>query len=809
MLAASSSRPGRRRIALLLLFVGIVLLMTRMSWSTMNEKVADLGDPVLFGWSWNWMRDVILSHPAHLYDGNIFFPHPLSVAYTDNMVVLLAPFALLRALGASWALELNLLTLGMMLFSLVATYALAVRLTRRVDASVFAAVAYTFSGFTYAHLGHLQLLLLGQFPLAVLLAFRWFERRRPVDAVWFGLANVSFFIGSLYYAAVWTVCAAVIVLGYLIALRFRPGRRFWTGLAIAAVASAVTLPFIQPYFQLGQERALVPEWGFNPSDVVTVPAGSILYSGLDEWANDKLDRWEHTFFPGFTTLLFGGVGVAVLATGTIGRGRGRAKAKVARPLETWLLIAAGTAAVVLAIGPDMHGVTMPFTWFHDHVPGFRGIRVAARLAMPGFLALAVLAGVGLGAILDRRREPAATVLGIAAIGFLLLELATPLNHVVLPDGSRRLATYRALDREPAGTVVELPMQSPVDGAAWARVEAPRMLYSTLDLHPRVNGYSGSWPDGYLAAVQQLNRFPAPAALRTVHRLHVRYVVLHTGVEAGYAQYFAFRRAHDPGPLASRGDGGTPRRRLARRPRRGDRLGAEQGTRDEIRPERGEDREVQQPGRRHHRGVVALAQREPCDPDQDAGGDRADHPHPTEEPAVPVVVRATQDPDHAGGHQQDRHLDRQHVRAPTHELPDRITGEARLGEIPVAEQHRVAHDPEERATDHEPQAREPYRPAGESGGPEQADHADHRREQVERRRELGSPDSGAGRLGRLRIASGFRRAGHGGHPLRRARPRARGAAPTPAPRRTTLTTSATEAATTTPALPTRKSPWPAP
>ena len=122
------------------------------------------------------------------------------------MVVLLAPFSVLRVLGASWALELNLLTLGMLGFSLAATYALAYRLVRRVDAAVFAAVAYTFSGFTYAHLGHLQLLLLGQFPLGVLLAFRWFERRRPLDALWFGLANASFFLGSLYYAAIWTVC---------------------------------------------------------------------------------------------------------------------------------------------------------------------------------------------------------------------------------------------------------------------------------------------------------------------------------------------------------------------------------------------------------------------------------------------------------------------------------------------------------------------------------------------------------------------------------------------------------------------------
>ena len=299
----------------------------------------------------------------------------------------------------------------------------------------------------------------------------------------------------------------------------------------------VALPFVQPYFQLDQQRELVPEWGFNPSDVITVAQGNILYPGLDHWADDKLDRWEHTFFPGFSTMVLGGAGVAVLAVSAIDRRRRSRLPRVARPLETGLLVAAGAAAIVLAVGPDLRGVTMPFTWFHDHVPGFRGIRVAARLAMPGFLALAVTAGIGLGAILDRIRRPGlATVLGVAVTGFLLLELATPLSHVVLPDGPRRLAAYRALDHQPRGTVLELPMQSPADGAAWARVEAPRMLASTLDLHPRVNGYSGSWPDGYLADLEQLNRFPAPAALRVAHRLDVRYVLLHTGTEAGYAEY---------------------------------------------------------------------------------------------------------------------------------------------------------------------------------------------------------------------------------------------------------------------------------
>jgi hypothetical protein len=61
-----------------------------------------------------------------------------------------------------------------------------------------------------------------------------------------------------------------------------------------------------------------------------------------------------------------------------------------------------------------------------------------------------------------------------------------------------------------------------------------MLYSTLDFHPRVNGYSGYIPPGYYGSVEALNTFPSPRALQRASELGVRYVVLHVGRRAGYA-----------------------------------------------------------------------------------------------------------------------------------------------------------------------------------------------------------------------------------------------------------------------------------
>ena len=57
-------------------------------------------------------------------------------------------------------------------------------------------------------------------------------------------------------------------------------------------------------------------------------------------------------------------------------------------------------------------------------------------------------------------------------------------------------------------------------------------------HPRVNGYSGSFPTDYLEHKDVFNRFPAPAALRAARTLGVRYFILHEGSYEGFPQYRA-------------------------------------------------------------------------------------------------------------------------------------------------------------------------------------------------------------------------------------------------------------------------------
>jgi hypothetical protein len=553
--------PWRRRVLLGGLFVGVTAVMVRPTWHSLDRTVPNLGDPVLYIWGLSWGVHGLLTQPLHVFGANIFWPHPLTWAYTDSLLVLVPSFGLVRLFGGSWALALNLTMLALLVVSQASTYLLAHWLTGRRDAAVLAAIAFSFSSFVFVHFGHTQLLLLGLFPLCFYLLFRTLEERSLGWSALLGVANVAMLTGALYYAAIYGVCVACIIVGWLSLHRRDLTRRLLHCFLVVGAITLLAVPALVPYVRLDQERALVPQWGLKAADLVTVSPRSVLYPGLDHAANKRADRTEHTFFPGFSTALLALVGMGALVVRRRRRvvdllppdgalaapGATAVDADAASnpddPVATgrreyvWLLAAAGGASVVLALGPEVHGVTMPFRLFHDYVPGFKGIRVASRLAIPAMLTGTLLAAVGFSWLTRRLRARAASLLAVVVGGLMLLEFGGPVYRVELPTDRATLAVYHELNRRPEGAVVELPVADIRNGGVeWAILEAPRMVYSTIDWHDRFNGYSGGWPDDYVPQLASLNSFPSRDALDTARRLKLRYVVLHTGPYAGFPQY---------------------------------------------------------------------------------------------------------------------------------------------------------------------------------------------------------------------------------------------------------------------------------
>jgi hypothetical protein len=155
-------------------------------------------------------------------------------------------------------------------------------------------------------------------------------------------------------------------------------------------------------------------------------------------------------------------------------------------------------------------MTAPYRLLFDHVPGFDGLRVPARLAMLVSFGLAILAGYGLAAI-ERSRK---VVPWTMAIGLAVLAETTvapvPLNGVwsdpgMLPPPSRvepeprAPQVYHYLAGLPSGTVVA---ELPFGYTAW---ELRYVFYASLHQQRLLNGYSGGFPARYVQTANLLQR----------------------------------------------------------------------------------------------------------------------------------------------------------------------------------------------------------------------------------------------------------------------------------------------------------------
>ncbi|OFW49609.1 MAG: hypothetical protein A3G77_16185 [Acidobacteria bacterium RIFCSPLOWO2_12_FULL_68_19] len=184
-------------------------------------------------------------------------------------------------------------------------------------------------------------------------------------------------------------------------------------------------------------------------------------------------------------------------------------------------------------------VTAPYRLLFDHLPGFDGLRVPARMAMVVVFMLSVVAGHG-AAILARARAGRRALVVLGAIFLLeathvpfIVNGMTPVREYNTPEArlhppDRAPAVYHAMARQPAGgVVVELPLGQP-------DFDLRAMYYSTVHRRPMLNGYSGFVPPHYgrlTAALSQIPRHP-DVSVQALGASGATHVILHEGAYRG-------------------------------------------------------------------------------------------------------------------------------------------------------------------------------------------------------------------------------------------------------------------------------------
>ncbi len=309
------------------LFLALTLLVT---WPIPRELASALpgfGDSMLNAWILAWEgRAIGRLDFAGFFDTNIFYPLEGTLTYSELMLP--------QAIGATpvWlasrnpVLVFNFVLLASIWTTALATYLLAMRLTRDRTASFTAGAIFACCPFMLTHLPQVQTLFAAGIPLAFLFLHRFAESGATRDLVGFGAVFSVQALGNGYYAVYLALFGGLYLAFHAVRARRIAEPRFW---AQAALVAGLILVVVGPVYW--QYAAVAQASGF--SRPVGPPTGlaSYLTSTPTNWIHGRL--LGSTFQPGTpgARLFPGVVAVLLAAIGLAGGMRWKRAAETSRP----------------------------------------------------------------------------------------------------------------------------------------------------------------------------------------------------------------------------------------------------------------------------------------------------------------------------------------------------------------------------------------------------------------------------------------------------------------------------------------------
>jgi hypothetical protein len=505
----------------------------------MSSRIApDLGDPVRTSWEVAWVGHAMLQDPLHLFTSNAFYPHPLSLAFSDSLLGY-GPAAFFGSGAVAALVRYNLLFLFAWSLCFVGAYLLARELGLSRLAGAAAGAAFAYAPYRVTEAGHLHVISSGGIPLAVFLLLRGYRRGsgRLVLAGWLVAAwqiSLGFSLGLQF-------SYLLAVLALLVLVHWWRGRLSTGGALISrrmlavtcigmAILGAVTIFQARPYLEVAHKyptakRTLkeVKNYSAGPSALLAASSENRVWSGVTAGARAHVhSKNESVFFPGGLILALALVGL--IGAGGLRRGRSPTSAPPGSGSPYTLGLRIGLAAGVLtcsilALGFGLTGAGYPYRLMYDFAPGWNGVRVPGRVFTMGTLFYALLAGAGVHVLVrgigrwGERRSLRGLPALLGAVLFIGLvgEGAGHLGHPAVPQPARAEVGL-------AGPLLDLPTDGPAD-RVWQYFSTNGFYKipvgnSTFDM-PAVDDLRGG-----------MSGFPDRASVEKLRFYGVRTVVLH-------------------------------------------------------------------------------------------------------------------------------------------------------------------------------------------------------------------------------------------------------------------------------------------
>ena len=500
-------------LALFAAYLALAIVATYPLTFQATNHVFGLGTPPLNIWALSWVNRQLVQDPLSLFDGNVFFPYPRSLAFSEHLFVpslLAAPWL---AVSNNPVLAHNAVSLISLALAGVGMFLLCRELTGNNAAAFVAGMLYAFHTWNINELIRLQILSNQWFPFLLHALLRFFRHPSPRRGVWVGLTYALQSLSCMYWALYLPlVCLPTIL---LLQVRHRLRSRKLLPLAVnLGWAILVTAIFFVPYLKNSSE------YGFHREEPNPVPVdryfdvlpGNLLYS---EWLGTARPNENAAHFLGFTALGLGLIGLFACGSKT------DEKPSWYRPLFVFFIVAGFFLSLGTEIRLGEHRLGPgPYAAFFQWMPGFQNVRYPERLSILLILGLAPMVAIGLDRLSHRLGKLAVGAVG----GILFLEhLSIPLQLAHLPTGDEIPEVYRWIAKDPdAKVVAEVPTTR-----FWGeRADADPMYYSTVHWKRTVQGFTGHFPPAYNFIRWRLFHFPDEEAVNFLEKLGVDTVVVH-------------------------------------------------------------------------------------------------------------------------------------------------------------------------------------------------------------------------------------------------------------------------------------------
>jgi len=484
--------PMSRRV----LVCGLVTLLGSIVWILPHIRhprmVPDYGDPLFSAWRIARIAHQLVTDPRHLFDGNIFYPLPLTMTLSDSTFlqsILGTPFVLA---GADPLIVANALT--MMAFPLcgLAFFYAGWRVTGDPLAAIVGGLLGAWYPFHAEHYSHLELLWVMFAPLAAALGLRLLADPRPGTGLRFGAAVAAQWLASMYLGVMLISFLAPFLVMTALAWRVRPTRRLVTACAAAAaIAFPAFAGLAWPYLMakdIRGDRAIqeVRDGSAMPQDYRHAHARLVSY----RWQGGRGHRVERELFPGTSTLVL-------------------AAASAIPPLSGVTVASLVAGALTFDWSLGLNGLTYDELYRVSSV--YRGMRMTARFSAVTGIALVLLAAGGTARLLHRIQRPGLRAGACAALSIIVL-FDLRLNPGLVEYRRGIPPIYAGVTADMV--LIELPVDRQID----------YMYFSTYHWARLLGGYSG-FPRYSVSLMEGWKAWPSPASLaffRQAGATHLTY-----------------------------------------------------------------------------------------------------------------------------------------------------------------------------------------------------------------------------------------------------------------------------------------------